>query len=203
MRYPFESLEAKELNIKIFETIYHSALSASCDLAKAEGPYETYQGSPVSEGRLQYDLWGVTPTNFWDWDKLKEKIAKSALIIIWSIILYLLFSLSLISRHGIRNSLLLAPMPTASTAQILGNNESIEPYTSNIYTRRVLSGEFQVVNQHLLKDLTEAGLWNIDMKQQLIAHNGSIQVHPTYAQGMVHVILVWLNYRKLMEFLKI
>ncbi len=188
MRYPFDSPEAKELNIKLFETIYHAALSASCDLAKTEGPYETYQGSPVSEGRLQHDLWGVTPTDLWDWDKLKEKIAKSAVMIIWSVNCYIV--LSLIFRHGIRNSLLLAPMPTASTAQILGNNESIEPYTSNIYTRRVLSGEFQVVNQHLLKDLTEAGLWNIDMKQQLIAHNGSIQVHPTYAQGMVHVILV-------------
>lgn len=153
MRYPFDSPEAKQLNIEIFETIYYAALTTSCELAEKEGPYDTYDGSPVSKGTLQYDMWGVTPTDLWDWAILKEKIAK----------------------YGIRNSLLLAPMPTASTAQILGNNESIEPYTSNIYTRRVLSGEFQVVNQHLLNELTEAGIWNDTMKQQLIAHNGSIQ----------------------------
>lgn len=122
MRYPFESDEARLLNSQIFETLYYSALEASCELAQVHGPYETYAGSPVSKGILQYDMWNVTPTDLWDWDALKEKIAK----------------------HGVRNSLLLAPMPTASTAQILGNNESIEPYTSNIYTRRVLSGEFQV-----------------------------------------------------------
>jgi len=122
-------------------------------LAEKEGPYETYEGCPVSKGILQYDMWDVTPTDLWDWAKLKEKIAK----------------------HGVRNSLLLAPMPTASTAQILGNNESIEAYTSNIYTRRVLSGEFQIVNPHLLKDLTERGLWNNDMKNQLIGSNGSVQ----------------------------
>ncbi|MBV99101.1 Ribonucleoside-diphosphate reductase large subunit, partial [Eschrichtius robustus] len=121
MRYPFESPEAQLLNKQIFETIYYGALEASCELAKEYGPYETYEGSPVSKGILQYDMWNVTPTNLWDWKLLKEKIAK----------------------YGIRNSLLIAPMPTASTAQILGNNESIEPYTSNIYTRRVLSGEFQ------------------------------------------------------------
>lgn len=124
MRYPFESPEAKELNIQIFETLYYGALEASCELAELYGPYETYEGSPVSKGILQYDMWGVTPTDLWDWTSLKQKIAK----------------------HGVRNSLLLAPMPTASTAQILGNNESIEPYTSNIYSRRVLSGEFQVWN---------------------------------------------------------
>jgi ribonucleoside-diphosphate reductase subunit M1 len=156
MRYPFESNEAQHLNKQIFETIYHGALTASCDLASVEGPYQTYEGSPVSKGILQYDMWDVTPTDLWDWTELKEKIAK----------------------HGIRNSLLVAPMPTASTAQILGNNESIEPYTSNIYSRRVLSGEFQIVNQHLMKDLTELGLWNETMKQRIIANNGSVQNIP-------------------------
>uniref|UniRef100_A0A3P8PQA9 Ribonucleoside-diphosphate reductase n=1 Tax=Astatotilapia calliptera TaxID=8154 RepID=A0A3P8PQA9_ASTCA len=153
MRYPFESPEAQLLNIQIFETMYYAALEASCELAAELGPYETYPGSPVSKGILQYEMWNKTPTDLCDWKALKEKIAK----------------------HGVRNSLLLSPMPTASTAQILGNNESIEAYTSNIYTRRVLSGEFQIVNPHLLKDLTERGLWNEDMKNQLIAHNGSIQ----------------------------
>ncbi|KAH6937151.1 hypothetical protein HPB50_025797 [Hyalomma asiaticum] len=153
LRLPFDSEPAMLLNRQIFETIYYGALEASCELAQKEGPYETYKGSPVSEGILQYDMWGVTPTDLWDWAALKEKIAK----------------------HGIRNSLLLAPMPTASTAQILGNNESIEAYTSNIYTRRVLSGEFQVVNQHLLKDLTDRGLWNETLKNDLIANNGSVQ----------------------------
>ncbi|XP_072333631.1 ribonucleoside-diphosphate reductase large subunit isoform X2 [Scyliorhinus torazame] len=153
MRYPFESEEAQKLNIQIFETIYYAALDASCDLAKELGPYDSYQGCPVSKGILQYDMWNVTPTDLWDWKELKVKIAK----------------------HGIRNSLLMAPMPTASTAQILGNNESIEPYTSNIYTRRVLSGEFQIANPHLLKDLTEQGLWSEEMKNQIISQNGSIQ----------------------------
>uniref|UniRef100_A0A673LUQ9 Ribonucleoside-diphosphate reductase n=1 Tax=Sinocyclocheilus rhinocerous TaxID=307959 RepID=A0A673LUQ9_9TELE len=157
MRFPFESAEAQLLNTQIFETIYYAALESSCELAAEFGPYETYAGSPVSKGILQYDMWEKTPTDLWDWAALKEKIAK----------------------HGVRNSLLLAPMPTASTAQILGNNESIEPYTSNIYTRRVLSGEFQIVNPHLLKDLTERGLWNEEMKNQLIAQNGSIQGIPT------------------------
>lgn len=153
MRYPFESDEAKELNKKIFETIYYGALTASCQLAKEKGVYETYEGSPASQGKLQYDLWGVTPTDLWDWAALKADIKK----------------------YGLRNSLLLAPMPTASTAQILGNNESFEPYTSNIYSRRVLSGEFQIVNQHLLKDLTERDLWNEALKNKLVAANGSIQ----------------------------
>merc|ERR1712226_407134 len=153
MRLPFESEEACLLNKQIFETIYFGALEASCELAEVEGPYSTYEGSPVSQGKLQYDMWGVTPTNLHDWATLKAKIAK----------------------HGIRNSLLLAPMPTASTAQILGNNESVEPYTSNIYSRRVLSGEFQVINQHLLKDLTELDIWSEDVKNEIIANNGSIQ----------------------------
>ncbi|XP_065884228.1 ribonucleoside-diphosphate reductase large subunit-like [Dysidea avara] len=153
MRYPFDSPEAEELNKKIFETIYYFALKTSCEIAQEHGPYETYQGSPVSKGILQHDMWDVQPTNLWDWDELKADIAK----------------------HGIRNSLLVSPMPTASTAQILGNNESIEPYTSNIYSRRVLSGEFQVVNHHLLKDLTELGLWDDTMKQKIIAYNGSVQ----------------------------
>lgn len=155
MRYPFESAEARLLNKQIFETIYHAGLEASCELAARDGPYETYAGSPVSQGILQYDMWGAgyEPSPLWDWAALKGRIA----------------------RHGVRNSLLVAPMPTASTAQILGNNESIEPYTSNIYTRRVLSGEFQVVNQHLLQDLTEQGLWNDAMRNKIVAANGSVQ----------------------------
>ena len=153
MRYPFESEEAATLNKQIFETIYYGALEASCEIAEVDGPYSTYSGSPVSKGILQYDMWGVTPTSLHDWSSLKAKIAK----------------------HGIRNSLLMAPMPTASTAQILGNNESVEAYTSNIYTRRVLSGEFQVVNQHLLKDLVELGIWTDDIKNEIISTNGSIQ----------------------------
>merc|ERR1712168_340888 len=157
MRYPFESEKAMLLNKPIFETIYYGALEASCELAEKFGTYETYEGSPVSKGQLQYDMWGVTPTGLHDWAALKAKIAK----------------------HGIRNSLLLAPMPTASTAQILGNNESVEAYTSNIYSRRVLSGEFQVVNQHLLRDLTELGLWSEELKNDIIAHNGSIQNIPS------------------------
>merc|ERR1711953_562610 len=156
MRFPFESEEACLLNKQIFETIYYGALEASCEMAEKEGPYQTYPGSPVSKGILQYDMWGVTPTSLHDWAAIKSKIAK----------------------HGVRNSLLLAPMPTASTAQILGNNESVEAYTSNIYTRRVLSGEFQVVNQHLLKDLVELGIWSDDIKNDIISFNGSIQNIP-------------------------
>lgn len=153
MRYPYESDEAFLLNQQIFETIYYGALEASCELSEKFGTYETYEGSPVSKGLLQYDLWNKTPTNLWNWNDLKAKIAK----------------------YGIRNSLLVAPMPTASTAQILGNNESFEPYTSNVYTRRVLSGEFQVVNHHLLRDLTELNLWDDNIKNQIISHRGSIQ----------------------------
>ncbi|KAF7297635.1 Ribonucleoside-diphosphate reductase [Mycena kentingensis (nom. inval.)] len=156
LRMPFESPAAKELNIQIFETIYHGALEASCELAAIDGPYETYQGSPASQGELQYDMWGVTPSDLWDWAALKAKIA----------------------QHGLRNSLLTAPMPTASTSQILGNNECFEPYTSNIYTRRVLSGEFQVVNPWLLRELVDRGIWNDDMKNMLIAHRGSVQNIP-------------------------
>lgn len=153
MRYPYESEQAYKLNQQIFETIYYGALEASCELAEKDGPYETYPGSPVSKGILQYDMWNKVPTDLWDWADLKAKIAK----------------------HGVRNSLLLAPMPTASTAQIMGNNESFEPYTSNIYTRRVLSGEFNIVNHHLLKDLTELDLWDEDMKNKIISSRGSIQ----------------------------
>jgi len=153
MRHAFDSDEAKTLNKEIFETLYYASCTASKDLAQADGAYETFKGSPASEGKLQFDLWDVTPSNRWEWDVLKEEIQK----------------------HGMRNSLLLAPMPTASTAQILGNNECFEPYTSNIYTRRVLSGEFIVVNKHLLRDLVKLGLWDDDMKNRLIAANGSVQ----------------------------
>jgi len=153
MGLPFESEEARALNREVFETIYYAAMTASKDLAKVEGPYQTFAGSPTSKGIFQFDMWGVTPTNRWEWDILKEEVI----------------------QHGVRNSLLLAPMPTASTAQILGNNECFEPYTSNIYTRRVLSGEFIIVNKHLLKDLVKEGLWNKDMRQKIMASNGSIQ----------------------------
>ncbi len=153
MRFPFESDEARKLNRDIFETIYFAALTESCAQAEVHGHYESYPGSPVSQGILQYDMWGETPSNRWDWSGLREKIA----------------------RFGVRNSLLLAPMPTASTSQILGNNECFEPYTSNIYTRRTLSGEYIVVNKHLLKDLIAYGLWDEEMKEILIASNGSVQ----------------------------
>ena len=156
LRLPFDSPEARQLNIQIFETIYHAALTASCELAKQLGTYETYEGSPISKGELQYDMWGVKPTDLWDWDSLKADIAK----------------------YGVRNSLLVAPMPTASTSQILGFNECFEPYTSNIYSRRVLAGEFQVVNPWLLKDLVELGLWSDSMKNRIIADGGSIQNIP-------------------------
>jgi ribonucleoside-diphosphate reductase alpha subunit len=156
LRLPFDCPEARLLNQQVFETIYHGALEASCDLAATDGPYSTYEGSPVSRGVLQYEMWGVEPTSLWDWAALKAKIA----------------------QHGVRNSLLLAPMPTASTSQILGFNECFEAYTSNIYTRRTLSGEFQVVNQYLMRDLSDLGLWNDGMKQMIIAHNGSVQRIP-------------------------
>jgi ribonucleoside-diphosphate reductase alpha chain len=153
IRMPFDSPQAKQLNKDIFETIYYAALTASKDLAKEFGPYETYEGSPISKGILQFDMWNVKPSDRWEWDVLRDEIKK----------------------YGVRNSLLLAPMPTASTSQILGNNECFEPYTSNIYSRRVLSGEFVVVNKHLLKDLVKLGLWNDEMKNKIIANNGSIQ----------------------------
>ncbi|KAG7191884.1 ribonucleotide-diphosphate reductase subunit rnr1 [Scheffersomyces spartinae] len=153
LRLPFDSQEARELNIQIFETIYHGAVEASIELAEIEGPYDSYEGSPASQGLLQFDLWQRKPTELWDWDSLKQKLAK----------------------HGLRNSLLVAPMPTASTSQILGNNECFEPYTSNIYSRRVLAGEFQIVNPYLLRDLVDLGIWNDAMKNHIIANNGSIQ----------------------------
>lgn len=153
MRFPFESEEAKKLNAEIFETIYYASLTASKDLAKVDGPYETYPGSPISQGIFQQDMWNVTPSSRWEWDVLREEIKK----------------------YGVRNSLMLAPMPTASTSQILGNNECFEPYTSNIYTRRVLSGEFVVVNKHLLRDLVKLGIWNDNLKNKIIAANGSVQ----------------------------
>ena len=156
LRLPFTSEQAKKLNQEIFETIYFAAVSASVEEAKADGPYETYKGSPISQGEFQHNLWGIKDEELsgrWDWGALRKKVKK----------------------HGVRNSLLVAPMPTASTSQILGNNECFEPYTSNIYTRRVLSGEFIVVNKHLLEDLVERGLWNEDMKQELMRNNGSVQ----------------------------
>jgi len=162
MRYPFDSVEAKVLNREIFETIYYAALTASKDLAKAEGAYETYAGSPLSKGILQPDMWGVKPSDRWEWDILRDEVKK----------------------HGARNSLLLAPMPTASTAQILGNNECFEPYTSNLYTRRVLSGEFIVVNKYLLRDLVKLGLWNEELKNKIIAANGSVQHIPEIPQNL-------------------
>ena len=156
LRMPFTSDEAKELNQEIFETIYYAALNASVEEAKKYGVHESYKGSPISKGEFQHNMWGVEDDDLsgrWDWKKLRKDVLK----------------------HGVRNSLLVAPMPTASTSQILGNNECFEPYTSNIYTRRVLSGEFIIVNKHLLNDLVELGLWSEDMKQDLMAANGSIQ----------------------------
>ena len=153
MRFPFDSEEAKKLNREVFETIYYASCTASKDLARRDGAYESYQGSPASKGILQFDMWNVTPTDRWEWSVLKEEITK----------------------YGMRNSLLLAPMPTASTAQILGNNECFEPYTTNIYSRRTLAGEFIVVNKHLLKDLVNLGLWNDNLKNKLMSTSGSVQ----------------------------
>ena len=156
LRLPFTSDKAKELNQEIFETLYFAAVTASVDEAKKDGVYQTYKGSPISKGEFQHNLWGIKDEDLsgrWDWSGLRKKVKK----------------------HGVRNSLLVAPMPTASTSQILGNNECFEPYTSNIYTRRVLSGEFIVVNKHLLEDLVKLGLWNEEMKQELMRNNGSIQ----------------------------
>ncbi|WP_370390088.1 ribonucleoside-diphosphate reductase subunit alpha [uncultured Winogradskyella sp.] len=156
LRLPFTSDEAKKLNQDIFETLYYAAVTASMEEAKADGPYQTYEGSPISKGEFQHNLWNIKDEELsgrWDWAKLRKQVLK----------------------HGVRNSLLVAPMPTASTSQILGNNECFEPYTSNIYTRRVLSGEFIVVNKHLLEDLVELGLWNESVKQDIMRANGSIQ----------------------------
>lgn len=152
MKLPFESPEALKLNTDIFETIYHAAMETSMEIAIEEGPYSTFKGSPLSEGKFQFDLWNVKPSDRYNWDKLRTDVMK----------------------NGTRNSLLVAPMPTASTSQILGNNESFEPFTSNIYTRRVLSGEFICVNKHLVKDLSEAGLWNSQIKNMIVASNGSV-----------------------------
>ncbi len=156
MRYPFDSQKAKELNRQIFETLYFAAMTASMELAKEKGVHPSYEGSPISQGIFQYDLWGVEPSDLWNWSELKKQVA----------------------QHGVRNSLLIALMPTASTSQILGNSESIEPYTTNLFTRRVLSGEFIVVNRQLLMDLMKLDLWNERMKQKLLAYNGSIQSIP-------------------------
>ena len=154
LRMPFESEEAQRLNKDIFETIYYAAMETSMEIAQKDGPYKTFAGSPASKGIFQFDMWGVTPdSGRWDWTTLKQNVKK----------------------HGIRNSLLVAPMPTASTSQILGNNECFEPYTSNIYTRRVLSGEFIIINKHLLRDLIKLGLWDDAMKNRLISENGSVQ----------------------------
>lgn len=156
MRMPFDSDAARRANKEIFETIYYAALTSSCDLAKEHGHYDSYEGSPISQGILQPDMWEVRPTERWDWTTLRARI----------------------KQYGVRNSLLMAPMPTASTSQILGNNECIEPITSNIYTRRVLSGEFAVVNKHLVRDLMAINLWNEEMKDRIIGHNGSVQYIP-------------------------
>ncbi|MCB0445194.1 MAG: ribonucleoside-diphosphate reductase subunit alpha, partial [Gelidibacter sp.] len=165
LRMPFTSDEAKKLNQDIFETLYFAAVTASMEEAEKEGPYQTYKGSPISNGEFQHNLWGINDEELsgrWDWAKLREEVKK----------------------HGVRNSLLVAPMPTASTSQILGNNECFEPYTSNIYTRRVLSGEFIVVNKHLLEDLVELGLWNDGVKQEIMRANGSVQNIETIPQNI-------------------
>jgi ribonucleoside-diphosphate reductase alpha chain len=156
LRLPFTSDEAKKLNQEIFETLYFAAVTASMEMAKEEGPYSTFEGSPIANGEFQHNLWGLKDEELsgrWDWASLRKEVTK----------------------NGVRNSLLVAPMPTASTSQILGNNEAFEPYTSNIYTRRVLSGEFIVVNKHLLNDLVERGMWNETLKQEIMRHNGSVQ----------------------------
>ncbi|KAJ3918031.1 ribonucleotide reductase [Lentinula edodes] len=156
LKMPFDSAEAKQLNVSIFETIYHGACEASCEIAMTDGPYATWEGSPAQQGKLQFDLWGVSPTDLWDWSILKDNI----------------------SKYGMRNSLLIAPMPTASTSQILGFNECFEPYTSNVYTRRVLAGEFQIVCPWLVKDLVDLGLWSDQTKMMLMADHGSVQNIP-------------------------
>lgn len=154
MGLPFESDEALKVNQLIFETIYHASMETSIEIAEVEGHYESFRGSPLSEGKFQFDLWDVSPcSDRYDWDALRQRV----------------------KQHGARNSLLIAPMPTASTSQILGNNESFEPFTSNIYTRRVLSGEFIVVNKHLVRDLLKINLWTTSIKNQIVANNGSVQ----------------------------
>ena len=153
MDIPYHSDEAKAINKNIFETMYHASMEQSMELAMKLGHYETFKGSPLSEGNFQFNLWGTQPSNRYNWDNLKKKVMK----------------------HGVRNSLLLAPMPTASTSQILGNNECFEPFTSNIYTRRTLAGEFVIVNKHLMREFIELGIWNKEVKDSIIANKGSIQ----------------------------
>ena len=154
MKCAFEDDRADQINDYIFETIYHGAMEASVELAKAEGHYESFKGSPLSQGKFQFDLWNKKPTSDrYDWDALRKEVME----------------------HGARNSLLVAPMPTASTAQIMGNNESFEPYTTNIYTRRVLSGEFICVNPHLVKDMIKLNIWNAETRNKLVADQGSVQ----------------------------
>lgn len=150
---PYEDPKAEDLTQMIFETIYHAAMETSMEIAKEEGPYQSFKGSPLSEGKFQFDLWGVKPfSDRYDWNKLRKDVME----------------------HGARNSLLVAPMPTASTSQVLGNNESFEPFTANVYTRRVLAGEFVCVNKHLVEDLIKINLWLPHIKNQLVAHNGSV-----------------------------
>jgi ribonucleotide reductase alpha subunit len=154
MKVCFEDPQAVVINDLIHETIYHASMETSMEIARVDGPYQTFKGSPLSQGKFQFDLWDYKPTSGrYDWEKLRQEVIK----------------------HGARNSLLLAPMPTASTSQILGNNESFEPYTSNVYTRRVLAGEFVCLNPHLVNDLIELNLWNSDVKNALLALNGSVQ----------------------------
>jgi ribonucleoside-diphosphate reductase alpha chain len=169
MDVAFESESASEINKNIFETIYHASMEKSMELSKLQGPYSSFQGSPLSEGKFQFDLWGVTPTRY-DWDKLRKDIMV----------------------HGVRNSLCVAPMPTASTSQILSNNECFEPFTSNIYTRRTLAGEFIVINKHLMKELIDLNLWDTKMKDKIIEDKGSIQNIPGISQHIKNKYkIVW------------
>tara|TARA_R110000803_G_scaffold107023_2_gene175189 strand:+ start:31 stop:900 length:870 start_codon:yes stop_codon:yes gene_type:complete len=175
LKIPFDSKDARIINVMIFETIYHAALEESCQLAIEEGPYETFKGSPASEGILQFDMWEETPESLgiqsrMDWDSLKSRI----------------------KEHGLRNSLLMAPMPTASTSQILGNNECIEPYTTNIYLRRTLAGEFVVINKYLVNALIEKGIWSTELKNNMIKAGGSIQDIPEIPQDIKELFkTVW------------
>jgi ribonucleoside-diphosphate reductase alpha chain len=173
MGIPFTSSEARKVNSEVFETIYFAAMTASKDLAKKFGAYETFEGSPLSEGKFQYNLWQVNDEDLsgrWDWGKLRKDVVK----------------------HGVRNSLLLAPMPTASTAQIMGNNEAFEPFTSNIYTRRTLSGEYVIINKHLVRDLIALDLWDEDMKNMIIIHKGSVQNIPSIPDDIKEIYkTVW------------
>ena len=180
MGVAFESDAALDINTRIFETIYHAAMETSMEISKVEGPYSTFKGSPLSEGKFQFDLWEQKPyTDRYDWEKLRAEVVK----------------------HGARNSLLVAPMPTASTSQILGNNESFEPFTSNIYTRRVLSGEFICVNKHLVRDLIKLDLWTSTVKNQIVANNGSVQGIKEIPQNLKDIYkTVWeISQKKMMN----